>query len=79
MKVKNNCARLIDINFEDEKYRLMPAGESVDMPDEALEKSDFLNALIDDGSVKVTKKPKTSKSSEKDKPEADKKEAKAKT
>ena len=52
MNVLNQSARLIDFSWNKEKYRLMPAGKAVPVP-EAAKKSTFLKALIKDGSVKV--------------------------
>jgi hypothetical protein len=54
MKVINNSARLITINYDHESYPLMPAGKAVEIPDEAREKCKFLSLLIKDGSVTVT-------------------------
>lgn len=50
MYIINKSARLIDFSWDKEKYRLMPAGEAVEIPDGAM-KSAFLKALIKDGSV----------------------------
>ena len=50
MHIVNKSARLIDFSWDKKKYRLMPAGKSVEVPDAAA-KSTFLKALIDDGSV----------------------------
>lgn len=53
MRVINNCARLITVNIDGKKYKLLPAGSSVEIPDEEAEGSGFLKTLIKDGSVKV--------------------------
>lgn len=50
MYIINKSARLIDFSWDKEKYRLMPAGAAVEVPDEAM-KSAFLKSLIKDGSV----------------------------
>ena len=54
MHVINKSARLIDFSWNKKKYRLMPAGKAVEVPDEA-KKSTFLGALIKDGSVAEVK------------------------
>ena len=53
MQIINSCARLITINFDGKKYPLMPAGNAVEIPDEARKESKFLQALLKDGSVRV--------------------------
>ncbi len=50
MRIINKSARLIDFSFDDEVYRLMPAGKAVEVPDSA-SSSAFLKALIKEGSV----------------------------
>jgi len=55
MNIINKSARLIDFSWNKKKYRLMPAGASVEVPDEAM-KSVFLKALIKDGSIAVVSK-----------------------
>ena len=50
MHIINKSARLIDFSWNKKKYRLMPAGSAVDVPDDAM-KSTFLKALIEDGSI----------------------------
>lgn len=52
MNIINKSARLIDFSWNKEKYRLMPAGEPVKVPDEAM-KSAFLKSLLDSGDIKV--------------------------
>ena len=52
MHLKNKAARLITFSWNKEKYRLLPAGDSVPVPDEA-KKSAFLKSLIEDGSVEI--------------------------
>ena len=54
MNVINKSARLIDFSWNKKKYRLMPAGKPVDVPDEAM-KSTFLKALIDSGDLAIVK------------------------
>lgn len=54
MHIINKSKRLIDFSWNKKKYRLMPAGKAVEVPDEAA-KSAFLKALIKDGSVEETK------------------------
>lgn len=54
MHVINKSARLIDFSWNKKKYRLMPAGKAVEVPDEA-KKSTFLGALLKDGSVEEVK------------------------
>ena len=56
MNVINDCARLITINFKGEKYRLLPAGQPVEMPDEAKKDSEFFKSMVADGSVKILPK-----------------------
>ena len=58
MKIINKSARLIDFSWNKKKYRLMPAGGAVEVPDEAT-KSTFLKALIKDGSVATVSKEDT--------------------
>ena len=53
MKILNKAARLINFNFGGTKYKLMPAGNSVEVPDEAMG-SKFLKALIELGDVSIT-------------------------
>lgn len=52
MYVLNKAARLITFSWEGKKYKLMPAGDSVELPDTA-RKSKFLSALAADGSVVI--------------------------
>lgn len=52
MHLKNKAARLITFSWDKEKYRLLPAGASVEVPDGA-EKSAFLKSLVEDGSVEI--------------------------
>ena len=54
MFIKNKSARLIDFSWNKKKYRLMPAGKAVEVPDDA-SKSAFLKALIKDGDVSEVK------------------------
>lgn len=56
MFVKNKSARLIDFSWNKKKYRLMPAGKEVEVPDEA-KKSKFLSALINDGDIVIVTEP----------------------
>lgn len=65
MLLINNSARLIDINHthtnarkekEVIRFRLMPAGKAVDVPEEAV-KSSFVQALLDSGDLSKYKKP----------------------
>lgn len=66
MKIKNNCARLITINYDFNSYKLMPAGESVEIPDEANTECKFLSLLLADRSVIITEEPKAAKESKSD-------------
>jgi len=52
MFVKNESKRLIDFSWNKKKYRLMPAGKAVEVPDEA-KKSTFLGALIKSNDVSI--------------------------
>jgi len=54
MHIINKSARLIDFSWNKKKYRLMPAGKAVEVPDDAT-KSAFLKALIKDGSIEEVK------------------------
>jgi hypothetical protein len=53
MLVKNKAPRLIVIDFKGKKYRLMPAGDAVEMPDAAKKESAFLRSLITEGQVAI--------------------------
>lgn len=55
MFVKNESRRLIDFSWNKKKYRLMPAGKAVEVPDEA-KKSTFLGALIKSKDVSIVAK-----------------------
>lgn len=52
MYVRNKAARLITLTWNGEKYKFMPAGGSVEVPDSA-KKSDFLKALVKDQSLEI--------------------------
>ncbi len=54
MHIINKAARLIDFSWNKKKYRLMPAGKAVEVPDDAM-KSVFLKSLIEDRSIEVVK------------------------
>jgi len=54
MHIINKSARLIDFSWNKKKYRLMPAGKAVEVPDDAMN-SVFLKALIKDGSISEVK------------------------
>ena len=54
MHIINKSARLIDFSWNKKKYRLMPAGKAVEVPDDAT-KSTFLKALMTDGSIAEVK------------------------
>lgn len=54
MHIINKSARLIDFSWNKKKYRLMPAGNAVEVPDDAM-KSTFLKALMKDGSIEEVK------------------------
>jgi hypothetical protein len=60
MLLKNVSARLITINGKNAKYPILPGeNPSVEVPDEVAG-SDFVKALVDNGSLKVEKEAKTS-------------------
>lgn len=61
MFIKNNSARLITITFEAEEYKLMPAGDAVEIPSAAKKECKFLNILLDDGSVVEERKSRAAK------------------
>jgi len=50
MHIINKSARLIDFSWNKKKFRLMPAGNAVEVPDKAIE-SKFLKALMKDGDI----------------------------
>jgi hypothetical protein len=52
MYVQNKSARLITFVWKSKKYKLMPAGDAVEVPEEA-KASKFLRALEKEGSVTV--------------------------
>lgn len=52
INIINDSARLIDFSWNKKKYRLMPAGKAVPVPEDAM-KSTFLKALIKDKSVRA--------------------------
>lgn len=56
MHLINTCKRLITLSHDSgekvERIKLMPAGESVNVPD-AVAKSAYVQALINDGSLAV--------------------------
>lgn len=68
MKIKNKSARLIDFSWNKEKFRLMPAGDAVEVPKEAM-KSAFLKSLIDSGDVAISSKEDKSEDKAEDKSE----------
>ncbi|PPC95716.1 MAG: hypothetical protein CTY32_08540 [Methylotenera sp.] len=58
MLLKNVSARLITINGKNAKYPILPGeNPSVEVPDEVAG-SDFVKALVDNGSLKVEKSTK---------------------
>ncbi len=53
MLLINKSARLIDFSFDKQKFRLMPAGSAVEVPQKAME-SAFLKSMIAEKSIEVT-------------------------
>jgi len=53
MEVINNAARLITYSFKKEKYKLMPAGDPVEIPDEAKDESPYLKTLLANGTLAI--------------------------
>lgn len=70
MKIINKAARLITFAFKKEKYKLLPAGGAVEVPDEAEDESQFLKTLLRDGSVRIFDYVDEEKAEEKAKAEA---------
>ena len=54
MHIINTSKRLIDFSWNRKKYRLMPAGDAVEVPDSAMG-SAFLKSLIKDGEISEVK------------------------
>ncbi len=69
MLVKNESARLIVITHDCEEYKLMPAGEAVEMPNAAKKECKFLGLLVDDGSVSIATSPRKQATKEEPKEE----------
>lgn len=77
MYIINKSARLIDFSFDKVKYRLMPAGNAVEVPNKAMD-SVFLEALIKEGSVKEVENLKSDQQSGADERAKAKKDLEAK-
>jgi hypothetical protein len=67
MLLKNNAKRLIGVNFGGEKFNLKPAGEAVEVPNDAV-KTAYVQHLLDSGDIVKASKPKVTK------PKSDEKE-----
>jgi len=66
MLLINKSARLITINHEGEKYRLIPAGKPVAFPSDKAEGCKFLQILVKDGNVDILDGPDKSEAKEPD-------------
>lgn len=53
MKVKNIVARLITVDIEGTKYKFLPAGAAVDVPNDAKKKSPYFATMIKDRFLEV--------------------------